>query len=166
MDAYDTQIIEQSDDVCRVLDLRSQVKRLRWADRVSTGKVNSDDCRFALGLASFPDQMKGRLEPKEWRPLIASTLIYRRIIARNPPGSAVVSIGGSVCTLGRRGRNIVGNLREQRRWASILPLRCLRGRAVLCESDNSGRKKPEIAGGARGCKDLRKRGTLVNTQKD
>jgi hypothetical protein len=60
---------------------------LLWADR-----VNSDDCRFALGLASFPDRMKGRLEPKEWRPLIASTLIYRKIIARNPPASAVVSV--------------------------------------------------------------------------
>jgi hypothetical protein len=87
MDDYDTQVVEEADDICRVLSLKPQIKRLLWADR-----VNSDDCRFALGLASFPDRMKGRLEPKEWRPLIASTLIYRKIIARNPPGSAVVAI--------------------------------------------------------------------------
>ncbi len=92
MDAYDSQIIKEADDICGVLGLKSQITQLQWVDRVTRSKVNSDECRFALGLAAFPDRMNGRLDPKEWRPLIASTLIYRKIIARNPPGSIVVSI--------------------------------------------------------------------------
>src|SRR5207245_11123656 len=43
-------------------------------------------------LAALPERMKGRLEPKEWRPLIASTLIHRKILARNQPGSILVSM--------------------------------------------------------------------------
>ena len=92
MDAYDSQIAQDVEDVSRILGLKITVKVLRWVDRVTRSKVNSDDCRFAFGLAAFPDRMKGRLEPKEWRPLIASTLIHRKILARNPPGSILVSM--------------------------------------------------------------------------
>src|SRR6266566_1198586 len=92
MDAYDSQIAQDVEDVSMILGLKITVKVLRWVDRVTRSKVNSDDCRFALGLAAFPDRMKGRLEPKEWRPLIASTLIHRKILARNPPGSILVSM--------------------------------------------------------------------------
>jgi hypothetical protein len=35
--------------------------------------------------------MKGKLEPKEWRPMIASSLIYRKILVRNVPGSILVT---------------------------------------------------------------------------
>src|SRR5207244_1075983 len=92
MDAYDSQIAQDVEDVSRILGLKITVKVLRWVDRVTRSKVNSDDCRFAFGLAAFPDRMKGRLEPKEWRPLLASTLIHRKILARNPPGSILVSM--------------------------------------------------------------------------
>ncbi len=92
MDTYDSQIVEVAEDLCRVLGLKPQVRQLRWVDRVTRSKVNSDDFRFALGLAAFPDRMRGKLEPKEWRPLIASTLIFRKIFARNPPGSILVTV--------------------------------------------------------------------------
>lgn len=92
LDTYDSQIVEVAEDLCRVLGLKPQVRQLRWVDRVTRSKVNSDDFRFALGLAAFPDRMRGKLEPKEWRPLIASTLIFRKIFARNPPGSILVTV--------------------------------------------------------------------------
>jgi len=92
MDSYDSQVIQEAQDLCMVLNLKTQIKQLHWVDRVTRSWVNSDDCRFALGLAAFPDRMKGRLEPKEWRPLIASSLIHRKILARNPPGSYLVTM--------------------------------------------------------------------------
>src|SRR5437667_9822736 len=92
MDAYDSQIAQDVEDVSRILGLKITVKVLRWVARVTRSQVNSDDCRFALGLAALPDRMKGRLEPKEWRPLLASTLIHGKIVGRNPPGSTLVSI--------------------------------------------------------------------------
>src|SRR5437667_2638380 len=92
MDAYDSQIAQDVEDVSRILGLKITVRVLRWVDRVTRSKVNSDDFRFALGLAAFPDRMRGKLEPKEWRPLIASTLIFRKIFARNPPGSILVTV--------------------------------------------------------------------------
>jgi hypothetical protein len=91
MDAYDSQLSQEVEDVSRVLGLNTHVKVLRWVDRVTRSKVNSDDCRLALGLAAFPDRMKGKLEPKEWRPMIASSLIYRKILVRNVPGSILVT---------------------------------------------------------------------------
>ncbi len=92
MDSYDSQLIQEAQDLCKVFNLKTQITQLHWVDRVTGSKVNSDDCRFALGLAAFPDRMKGRLEPKEWRPLIASSLIHRKILARNPPGSYLVTM--------------------------------------------------------------------------
>ena len=92
MDGSDGQIIKETEDVCKALDLKVRIRQLYWVDRTVGRKFKADECHFSLGLATFPVSMKGRLDPKEWRPLIASTMIYRKIISRNPPKSIVVTI--------------------------------------------------------------------------
>lgn len=165
MDTYDSQIVEVAEDLCRVLGLKPQVRQLRWVDRVTRSKVNSDDFRFALGLAAFPDRMRGKLEPKEWRPLIASTLIFRKIFARNPPGSILVTVLALFVLL-VIGRNIGDTLRGQCERASVLPL-CNPGRLPgLRKWDFASHEEAEITGGSRNRTDLRERGALVSAQKD
>src|SRR5260370_36685798 len=92
MDDYDMALLHQVADICRVLNLNVQVKRLRWLDRAIWSKINSDDCRFAAEGVLFPDRMKGRLEPKEWRPLMASSLTFHKRLVWNMPGSTIVTI--------------------------------------------------------------------------
>jgi hypothetical protein len=92
MDGYDNQLIEEGQDLCKALNLKAQIARLVWVDRVPWSKVKSDDCHIGSGLAVFPDRMKGKLEPKEWRPLMASSLIYHGGLSRNPPGSILVAL--------------------------------------------------------------------------
>jgi len=92
MDDYDMQLLHQVADICRALNLNMQVKRLRWLDRAIWSKINSDDCRFAADGVLFPDRMKGRLEPKEWRPLMASSLTFHKRLVWNMPGSTIVTV--------------------------------------------------------------------------
>lgn len=65
---------------------------MRWLDRAIWSKINSDECRFGADGVLFPDRMKGKLEPTEWRPLMASSLIFQKILARNMPASFLVTI--------------------------------------------------------------------------
>jgi len=90
IDGYDSQLLKEVQDLCKFLNLKTRIRRLSWFDRVTGSKVNSDDCRYGLDLAVFPDRMKGRLEPKEWRPLVASSLIYRKILVRRLGDRVVV----------------------------------------------------------------------------
>jgi hypothetical protein len=92
LDLYDSQLIEEEQNLCKVLNLTTKTRRLIWRDRVPWSKIKSDDCHLGHGVAVFPDRMKGRLEPKEWRPLMASHLIYRNILVRNPPSSLLVTM--------------------------------------------------------------------------
>jgi len=64
------------------MGLRSAPKRISWQDRISTGRgpyaLPSDECVIRPGLLILPDRLRDRLEPDEWRPLVASSLVYRR----------------------------------------------------------------------------------------
>ena len=84
MDRYDTQLAREGEDICRLLDLPRHVRRIRWLDRIFWKTYPSDGCGFGRIDGYFPARMKGRLEPKEWRPIMCSRRIYSQL-QRNPP---------------------------------------------------------------------------------
>ena len=54
---------------------------------------------MGLHVAYFPKQMRGRLDAKDWRPMIASSLIYRKILSREFPLGLLPLIGGTFLIL-------------------------------------------------------------------
>jgi hypothetical protein len=86
MEDYDNQVLQQAQDLCKVLNLVYQAKRILWVDPFFTrDKIGSDECRFGLDVVAFPGWMRKRLEPTEWRPLITSSLIFRKLLAPQMP---------------------------------------------------------------------------------
>jgi len=91
MDSYDTQLAREGEDICRVLDLPKHVRQITWMDRILWHTFDSDRCSFGRVVGYFPAQMKGRLEPKEWRPIMASSRILRQIHGNPPVRSIFIS---------------------------------------------------------------------------
>jgi hypothetical protein len=86
MEDYDNQVVQQAQDLCKVLNLVYQAKRILWTDPFfSRKKIGSDECRFGLDVVAFPGWMRKRLEPTEWKPLIASSFIFRKLLAPQMP---------------------------------------------------------------------------------
>ncbi len=71
LDAYDNLLIEEAQDLCKTFSLTTKVRRVCWLDRMLWIKINSDECRFGADGVFCPDRMKGRLEPEEWKPIMA-----------------------------------------------------------------------------------------------
>ena len=92
LDAYDSLLIEEAHDLCRTFNLTPKVRRLFWIDRMFWSKVNSDECSFGTKIVLFPDRMKGRLEPEEWKPIMASSLVFKKILVKNMPASYLVAL--------------------------------------------------------------------------
>jgi hypothetical protein len=133
--------------------------------RVTRSKINSDDFRFALGLAAFPDRMKGKLEPREWRPLIASTLIFRKIFARNPPGSILGSVLALFVLLVVGARILVTVIGASASGLPFFLYTILVGGPVYVNGTSQATKKRRLQADL-SRKDLRERGALVSAQKD
>lgn len=83
-DSYDAELVREGTDICLKLNLPEHVRRIVWLDRVLWHTLHSDECFFHGREALFPSRMKGKLEPREWRPLIASYKMYK-FYRRNPP---------------------------------------------------------------------------------
>lgn len=83
-DSYDAELVREGADVCQKLNLPEHVRRIAWLDRALWHNFHSDKCFFHGKEALFPARMKGKLEPREWRPLIASYKLYK-FYRRNPP---------------------------------------------------------------------------------
>lgn len=79
MDSYDTQLAREGEDICRVLDLPKHVRRIKWLDQILWYTYPSDGCGFGRVDGYFPAHMKGRIEPKEWRPIMCSRRIYSQL---------------------------------------------------------------------------------------
>jgi len=92
MPAYEDRIARTGEDVSRQVGLALTVSGIIWLDRSLLGRVNSDDCIFAGGKLILPKKMAGKLEPDEWRPLMASSLFYRRRLAWNMQGDFVYTV--------------------------------------------------------------------------
>lgn len=95
MDNYDTQLTREGEDICRVLDLPTHVRRVQWLDRILWNTYQSDSCGFGRVTGYFPARMKGKIEPQEWRPIMCSRRIYNQL-QKNPPLSVIFT---SIATL-------------------------------------------------------------------
>jgi hypothetical protein len=91
-DPYDSLLIEEAQDLCRTFNLTTKVRRLFWLDRMLWSKINSDECRFGADGVFCPDRMKGRLEPEEWKPIMASSLVFKKILVKNMPASYLIAL--------------------------------------------------------------------------
>lgn len=92
LEAYDSLLIEEAQDLCKTFNLTTKVRRVFWLDRILWSKINSDECRFGADGVFCPDRMKGRLEPEEWKPIMASSLVFRKILVRNMLASYLVAL--------------------------------------------------------------------------
>ncbi len=85
MEDYDNQVLQEAQDLCKALNLGTQIRLLRWRDKTLWSTAGSDDFGFGLGLGLLPLRLKGKLEPEEWRPLMAASLIYRKQLGGSFP---------------------------------------------------------------------------------
>ena len=108
LEAYDSLLIEEAQDLCKTFNLTTKVRRLLWIDRALWSKINSDECRFGADGVLSPDRMKGRLEPEEWKPIMSSSLVFQKILATRmrvrflvaiPVLFVVTLIGAGIATL-------------------------------------------------------------------
>ncbi len=87
----DSRLLETASDLGQQLDLSNlDIKEVRWMDWVPAGRsarpVPSDWCFFQRHSMIMPARMVGKLTVEEWRPLIASSLIYGKKIERSLRG--------------------------------------------------------------------------------
>jgi hypothetical protein len=81
----DITLLSIIEDICRTLDIKWVPKRISWIDSYQSGytrsgpvisDVPSDHPVFREDTLMIAPSMRGRLEPGEWRPILASSLIY------------------------------------------------------------------------------------------
>ncbi len=63
-------------------ELDISANTVSWTDRFALRKAPPEYIRFWLGDVRLPVVLKGKLSPEEWRPLLASGLIYFRIVGK------------------------------------------------------------------------------------
>ncbi len=89
----DLRLLETANDLGQQLDLSNlNLQDVRWMEWVPTGRsarpVPSDWSFFQRHSMIMPARMMGKLTVEEWKPLIASSLIYEKKIARSLRGRA------------------------------------------------------------------------------
>jgi hypothetical protein len=82
---YDYRIVQASRDVYRQLGFDSRVSQVVWFDWERFGRMSSDECSFVQDGVILPKRLRGVLEADEWRPIMASRLIYRKRWMRSQP---------------------------------------------------------------------------------
>lgn len=80
---YDKQIVDIANDLGHTLGIKIHPTHVVWHGRLvanpnfMTG-LGSDQCDFDGGKAILPKTLKDKLTPEEWKPLLASQLLYER----------------------------------------------------------------------------------------
>src|SRR6266700_4198565 len=78
----DIRILQIVEELRSQLRIASAPKKISWQNRISEGKgshlLPSDECEIRLSLLILPERMREMLEPDEWGPLVASSLVYHR----------------------------------------------------------------------------------------
>ena len=84
------------------------LRDIRWMEWIPAGRstrsVPSDWCMFLRNSMILPARMMGKLSVEEWRPLIASSLVFDKKIKRSMRGTTflltglplIVSLGGTI----------------------------------------------------------------------
>ncbi len=84
LDEEDRIILEDTKELCRQLGIspvRYNPYRVEWVEGFSKSKsgpvhvLGAELCNFDPSLITLQKSLKGRLDPKDWKPLIASKLI-------------------------------------------------------------------------------------------
>ena len=91
----DEKILQLAREVCRHLGLSlTSPRTISWADRIGLMKVPFGQALFTLfDEMILPRALMGKLEPEEWRPLIASSAIFRRRLQRKSSVGFAVRMG-------------------------------------------------------------------------
>ncbi len=78
----DKGILEAAGQVAQQLGINFSPTAISWNTFVQSGRNISelliDECQFTRFVLTLPEAMKGRLEAEEWKPLIASALIFSK----------------------------------------------------------------------------------------
>ncbi len=69
----------------RQLGFNSKVAQVVWSDWDKFGSQPSDECSFVGDSIILPKRVRGVLDPDEWKPIIASKLVYRKRWMRSQP---------------------------------------------------------------------------------
>ncbi len=69
----------------RQLGFDSKVAQVVWSDWEKFGSQPSDECSFVGDSIILPKRMRGVIDPDEWKPIIASRIIYRKRWMRSQP---------------------------------------------------------------------------------
>jgi len=92
MPEYENRIATVGAEACAQLGCAFTISGIVWMDRTFVRRVGSDDCIFAGGRIILPRRMAGKLEPEDWRPLMISSLLYRRRLVWTMPIDMLITL--------------------------------------------------------------------------
>jgi len=84
----DPRLVEMTMTLGQQLEIpKLNVREVRWSNIVPLGRsavtIPSDWCFFLRHAIVMPARMMGKLTPEEWRPLIASSILYQKQLRRS-----------------------------------------------------------------------------------
>jgi hypothetical protein len=94
----DPKLLEVAGSLGQQLDISGfDIRDIRWMEWIPAGRtarpVPSDWCSFLRHSLVMPARMMGKLTVEEWRPLIASSIMFEKKIKRKLRGRALLSTG-------------------------------------------------------------------------
>ena len=84
----DPRLVEMTMSLGQQLEIpKLNVREVRWSNMVPLGRsavpISSDWCFFFRHAIVMPARMMGKLTPEEWRPLIASSILFQKQLRRS-----------------------------------------------------------------------------------
>src|SRR5712692_4515239 len=77
MDPEDQRIVDIARELCQRLGITKINPRIvSWREKQGLVRVPPDQVLFTMDNILLPKSLMGKLEPEEWKPLLASSLIY------------------------------------------------------------------------------------------
>src|SRR5260370_8373729 len=105
----DPRLLEMASSFGQQLGLPGlNLRDIRWMEWIpagrSSGSVPSDWCTFLRHSMIMPARMMGKLTVEDWRPIIASSLVFEKKVKRSMRGTTflltglplIVSLGGTI----------------------------------------------------------------------
>ena len=112
--AESSAILSVTRDACRHLNISWVPDRVMWAESYFSGQYAATAVRFPLSFRDVPSDhpamfgdtlyvapsMIGRLQPEEWRPIVASSMIYYAKLATRKDIGMIVRVAPFVLLVG------------------------------------------------------------------
>jgi len=84
MHPEDQQLLEIARDLCRKLGYYNlNPNTISWKEKMGIRRLSADHFMILRGDIQLSSRAMGQLTPEEWRPMIASGLIYYKTLTRN-----------------------------------------------------------------------------------